>query len=245
MNDENTLSQLRQLKLTGMAQAFTEQREQPSIQALSFSERLALLVDREILTRHNKRVSNLLRQAKLRQQACAESVDYQQPRNLTKSQFASFLTCDFIRQKHNLVLTGPTGSGKSYLTCALGQQACRQGLTVRYLQLSRFLEELTIAHADGSYGTLLNQLTKIDLLILDDFGLTTTLTASQRRDLFNLIEERHQIKSTVIASQLPIAHWHDYIGEPSIADAILDRLLNNSHRIELKGESMRKAQAVA
>ena len=225
MSQENTLSQLRQLKLTGMAQAFTEQLEQPPIQNLSFNERFALLVDREVYARGNRRIENLLRLAKLRQQACVEEIDYHHPRNLNKSQFASLIACDFIRQHHNLIITGPTGCGKSYLACAVGYQACRQGLSVKYIRLPRFLEELTIAHADGSYSKLLIQMLKVDLLILDDFGLEPALVPEQRRDLFNLIEDRHQLKSTVITSQLPVKHWHDYIGEPTTADAILDRLL--------------------
>jgi DNA replication protein DnaC len=239
---QNILNQLQQLKLTGMAQAFREQLEQPPLQDLSFNERLALLVDRESLCRGNRRVANLLRQAKLRQQACIENIDYQHPRNLDKSQFISFMTGDFIHRPHNLLITGPTGCGKSYLACAIGHQACRQGLSVRYLLLPRFLEELTIGHADGSYGKWLLQLLKVDLLILDDFGLAPGLTPEQRRDIFNLIEDRHQLKSTLITSQLPVKHWHDYIGEPTLADAILDRLLENAHRIELKGNSMRKTK---
>lgn len=242
MTQENTLTQLRQLKLTGMAQAFAEQLEQPPLQDLSFNERFALLVDREVLYKTNRRVANLLRLAKLRQQACIENIDYEHNRELKKSQFISLIGCDFIRQHHNLIIAGPTGCGKSYLACALGNQACRQGFSVRYLRLPRFLEEITLAHADGSYGHQLNQLLKVDLLILDDFGLAPALTPQQRRDLFNLIEDRHQLKSTLITSQLPVKHWHDYIGEPTTADAILDRLLESAHRIDLKGGSMRTAK---
>ncbi len=244
MSQENTLNQLRHLKLTGMAQAFSEQLEQPPTQDLSFNERFALLVDRESFARGNRRIENLLRQAKLRQQACIEEIDYRHPRNLNKSQFVSLIECSFVRQRHNLIITGPTGCGKSYLACAIGHQACRQGLSVRYIRLPRFLEELTIAHADGSYGKLLIQMLKVDLLILDDFGLDPALTQEQRRDFFNIIEDRHQLKSTLITSQLPVKHWHDYIGEPTTADAILDRLLEKTHRIELKGESMRKNKSV-
>jgi DNA replication protein DnaC len=236
----NTLHQLRQLKLNGMAQAFTEQLEQPPLQDLSFNERFALLVDRETLHRSNRRLTNLLRQAKLRQRATGEDVDYGQRRNLNKSQFASLLSCDFIRRHHNLLITGSTGCGKSYLACAIGHHACRCGLSVRYVSMPRFLEELIIAHADGSYGKFLNQALKLDLLIFDDFGFAPGLNTEQRRDFFNIIESRHQLKSTIITSQLPVQHWHEYIGEPTIADAILDRLLENAHRIELNGESMRK-----
>ncbi len=240
MSQENTLNQLRHLKLAGMAQAFTEQIEQPPIQNLSFDERLALLVDRETLARRNRRIKNLLRYAKLRQQACIENLDYNHPRDLNKSQFVSLAACDFIRQHHNLIITGPTGCGKSYLACVIGHQACRQGLTVKYLRLPRFLEEIAIAHADGSFGKLLVQILKVDLLVIDDFALSPVLSSDQRRDIFNINEDRHQLKSTLITSQLPVKHWHDYIGEPTIADAILDRLLEKTHRIELTGDSMRK-----
>ena len=244
MTQENIFNQLQQLKLIGMAKAFSEQLEQPPVQDLSFNERFALLVDRESLHRNNRRITNLLRQAKLRQQACIEEVNYRHQRDLNKSQFASLISCDFIRQHHNLIITGPTGCGKSYLACVIGNQACRQGLSVRYILLPRFLEELTIAHADGSYGKLLIQMLKVDVLILDDFGLSPALNSQQRRDLFNLIEDRHQIKSTIITSQLPVQHWHDHIGDPTTADAILDRLLQNAHRIELNGGSMRKTKLV-
>jgi DNA replication protein DnaC len=244
MTQENIFNQLQQLKLIGMAKALSEQLEQPPVQDLSFNERFALLVDRESLHRNNRRITNLLRQAKLRQQACIEEVNYRHPRDLNKSQFASLISCDFIRQHHNLIITGPTGCGKSYLACVIGNQACRQGLSVRYILLPRFLEELAIAHADGSYGKLLIQMLKVDLLIFDDFGLSPALNSQQRRDLFNLIEDRHQIKSTIMTSQLPVQHWHDHIGDPTTADAILDRLLENAHRIELNGGSMRKTKLV-
>jgi DNA replication protein DnaC len=223
-----------------MTQAFSEQLEQPPLQDLSFEERFALIVDREVLYRSNRRVANLLRNAKLKQQAMAENIDYHHQRNLDKNKFATLLSCNFIYKRHNLLITGSSGCGKSYLACAIGHQACRFGLSVRYLSLPRFLEEIIIAHADGSYSKLLNQILKIDLLLLDDFGLVPNLIPEQRRDLFNIVDDRHQTKSTIITSQLPVKNWHDYIGEPTIADAILDRLLENSHRIELKGPSLRK-----
>lgn len=240
----NIIDQLKGLKLSGMTQAFSEQLERPPLQDLSFTERFALIVDREVLYRSNRRIANLLRNAKLKQQAMAENINYQHKRNLDKSQFATLLSCEFIHKHHNLLITGPTGCGKSYLACAIGHQACRLGLSVRYIATPRFLEELVIAHADGSYGKFLNQILKIDLVILDDFGLAPNLIPEQRRDFFNLVDDRHQLKSTIITSQLPVKRWHDYIGEPTLADAILDRLLENSHRLELEGDSLRKEKII-
>lgn len=244
MLSETIIHQLRQLKLAGMAQAFHEQQEQPTRQDLSFTERLALLIDREIIQRDNRRLANLLRQAKLKQQACIEQVDYQHDRQLNKSQFLTIAGGEFIKQKHNLIITGLTGCGKSFLACAIGNQACRLGFSVQYLRVPRFFEELNRAHADGSYGKTLLQLAKKDLIIFDDFGMAPPLTSQQHRDFFNLIDDRHQLKSTLITSQLPVKNWHDYIAEPTIADAILDRLLQFAHRIELKGESLRKNKLV-
>lgn len=243
MQAEQLIHQLQQLKLAGMAQAYQEQQEKPMNNTLTFEERLGLLVNRELTSRDNRKVQNLLRQAKLRQHACIEEVQYEAACQLNKSQFLSLVGADFIRHKQNLLITGPTGCGKRYLACALGHQACRQGLSVRYLRMPRFLEELTLAHADGSYSTILLQLLKTDLLILDDFGLTP-LSTLQQHDLFNLIEDRHQVKSTLITSQLPIKHWHEYIGEPTLADAILDRLLEQAHRLELTGGSLRKPKTI-
>jgi DNA replication protein DnaC len=236
---EQTLEKLRELKLYGMLAAIRQQAEQPAFHELSFDERLGFLVDREVLDRGNRRITDLLRKARLRQQACVEDIDYHQPRGLEKSRMAALINCDFIRHHQNLLITGPTGCGKSWLACAIGQQACRQGLSVRYIRVAKLLEELRISHSDGTYIKLLAQLAKHELLILDDFGLDS-LTRQDQLDFLEIIEDRHQIKSTLITSQLGAKYWHDYIGEPTIADAIIDRLINRAHQIQLHGESMRK-----
>lgn len=240
---EQTLQGLKKLHLNGMINSLTQQMDQPELQMLSFEERIGLMIDREINERDNKRVTSLLRRAKLRQQACIEDIDYRHPRGLERKQIAQLITCDFIYHHHNVFITGPTGCGKSWIACALGQQACRQGLSVRYIRVARLLEDLRIAHADGSYAKFLNQLAKIDLIILDDFGLDH-LAQADRRDLLEIIEDRHKLKSTLITSQLAVKHWHDYIGEPTLADAILDRLFFISYKLELKGGSMRKTEKI-
>jgi DNA replication protein DnaC len=236
-----TLEKLHALRLSGMAQAFEQQLAQPAAEELAFEERFALLLDHEILYRDNRRLSRLLKAAKLRVNACVEDIDYRHPRGIERAHLSALASCQWVARQQNLCITGPTGSGKTWLACALGNQACRQGLAVRYFRLPRLLESLRIAHGDGSYPRLMNQLAKTDLLILDDWGIQK-IAAAQRNDLMEVIEDRHGLKSTLIASQLPIEHWHEYIGEATLADAILDRLLHNAHRLPLKGESMRKRQ---
>jgi len=238
---EQTMEQLRELKLYGVIAALEQQINTIESHQLSFEERFSLLIDREIMDRGNRRITDLLRRARLRHLACIEDIDYQHPRGLEKSKMAVLISCDFIRHHQNLLITGPTGCGKSWLACAIGQQACRQRLTVRYIRMAKLLEELRISHADGTYIKLLNHLAKFELLILDDFGLDP-LNRQDQLDLLELIEDRYQLKSTLITSQLPIKHWHDYIGEPTIADAVMDRLISQSHQLELKltGDSMRK-----
>ena len=236
---QHTIEKLHTLKLTGMARALRTQIEQPNTFDLSFEERLAMLIDQEVLERDNRRLTRLLKSAKLRIQACVEEINYRHPRGLHKSQMASLITCEWIKAKQNLCLTGPTGTGKTWLACAIGNQACRQGLSVRYVRLTRLFEMLRIAHGDGSYTRLMNQLAKIDLLILDDWGIQK-ITTPQRNDLMEVIEDRHNRRATLIASQLPIEHWHQYIGEATLADAILDRLLHGAYRLTLEGESLRR-----
>lgn len=239
---QQTREHLYTLRLTGMLQALEEQLSQPAMAELSFEERLGILVDREILYRENRRLERLLRAAKLRVGACIEDIDYRHARGLEKSRMASLVALDWVRQSLNLCLTGPTGCGKTWLACALGNEACRRGFSVRYLRLPRLFEMLRIAHGDGSYTKLMNQLLKTDLLILDDWGIQK-ISAAQRNDLMEVIEDRHGRRSTLIASQLPIEHWHEYIGEATIADAVLDRLLHGAHRLNLTGDSMRKTKA--
>lgn len=242
MNNQ-TLQSLRQLKLTGMADGFEQQLAQPSTHSeLGFDERLALLVDREKTYRDNNKVGRLLKAARLKLQALPEDIDYRHPRGLIKSQFAGLLSSSWIHQHHNVLITGPTGCGKTYLGCALAIQACRHGLSVRYYRASRLLEALSIAHGDGQFSKLVQQLAKTDLLVLDDWGLEK-LTLGQRNDLLEIMEDRHGISSTLITSQVPINQWHKAIGDATLADAILDRLLHNSHKINLRGESMRKTQS--
>ena len=241
MLTNHTLDQLRTLKLTGIADAFAQQLEQPATHELSFGERFALLVEREITYRENRRLTRLLQLARLKQPASIEDIDYKHKRGLDRSQVAQLATCDWVRAHHNLHITGPTGCGKSWLACALGNQACRQGLSVRYERSSRLLESLRIARGDGSYAKRLIQLAKTDLLILDDFGLKS-LAQQERHDLLEVIEDRHGARSTLVTSQLPVSSWHEYLGDPTVADALLDRLLSHAHRLELKGESMRPRQ---
>ncbi len=236
-----TLEHLRNLKLTAMAQALEEQMQQPLTFDLSFEERFSLLVMREITDRENRRLQRLLKIARLKQSACVEDIDYRHPRGLDKSLMATLAGGDWIRRGANVHLTGQTGTGKSWLACALGNQACRMGWSVRYERVPRLLENLRIAHADGSFGKRLAQLAKTDLLILDDFGIKP-LARGDRHDLLEIIEDRHGARSTLVTSQLPISLWHEYIGEPTVADAVLDRLLQNAFRMELKGESLRRTK---
>ena len=238
---QQTREHLHTLRLTGMLQALEEQLAQPAMAELSFEERFSMLVDREVLYRQNRRLARLLKAARLRVGACVEDVDYRHPRGLEKPRMASLITLDWVRQSLNLCLTGPTVCGKTWLACAFGNEACRRGFSVRYLRLPHLFEMLRIAHGDGSYTKLMNQLLKTDVLILDDWGIQK-VSAAQRNDLMEVIEDRHGRRSTLIASQLPTEHWHEYIGEATIADAILDRLLHGAHRLNLTGESMRKTK---
>lgn len=241
---EQTIAQLRQLKLTGMANAFDRQNEQPSTyDNLSFTERFQLLIDSESNERSDRKQQRLLKAAKFKIAANGKEIDYQHPRGLKRDLMASLLQCDWLIKSQNILLTGPCGSGKTYLACALGHEACMKGKSVKYFRLSRLLLALSQAKADGSYSKMLIQLAKLDCLILDDWGLEP-LEAPQRNDLMEIMDDRHGSGSVMILSQLPTTKWYQLIGDNTLADAILDRVMHNAHRIKLKGESMRKRNKV-
>jgi DNA replication protein DnaC len=238
-----TIEQLRALKLDGMAEAFIELQQQDQARELGHAEWLALLLDREAASRGTRRFRTRLRAAKLRHgQAAIEDVDYRTPRRLDKVLFQQLATCRWIAEARNLLVTGKCGVGKSWLSCALAQKACRDGYTVYYARAPRLFVDLELAHGDGRFARLFRMLTKVDLLLLDDWG-PDRLTANQRRDLMEIIEDRYGRGSTLITSQLPVEAWHEVIGDPTFADAILDRLVHNAYRFALEGPSMRKPEA--
>jgi DNA replication protein DnaC len=237
-----SIDKLRSLRLTGMARALEEQLQQSDIARLAFDERLAMLIDREEVDRHNAALCQRLRLARLRQAVCLEDMDYSTPRGLDRALIRSLAAGRWLNERNNVLVFGPTGAGKSFVACALGNQAAREGYSVRYQRLSRLLDELAMARAEGRYARLLTRLCKISLLVLDDW-LMAKLTADQRRDLMEVIDDRHQRGSTLLATQIPVERWHEQIGDPTYADSILDRLVHNAYRIELRGASMRQRKA--
>jgi DNA replication protein DnaC len=233
---------LQQLRLHAMAKAFKDQLEQPGITQLGFEERLGLLVDTEVITRENRRLQTRLRTARLQQSACLEDVDYHAARNLDKSLLAMLSQCGWVTAHNNILIVGPCGTGKTFLACALAHKACLYGHTSYYCRIGRLLSELQLHKGDGQYGKRMSELAKTDVLILDDFGLSP-LTEEQRRDLLEILDDRHDKRSTIVTSQIPVKLWHETIGNETLADAILDRLVHNAHRLEIKGESMRKTRS--
>lgn len=239
MLNHPTQDLMQRLGFEGMVKGFKDLQNDPESQALDHQEWLGLLLDYEATSRHQKRFERRLRAAKLRQAASVEDIDYRASRGLDRALFQKLATNDWIRKQRNLLITGPCGVGKSYLACALGQKACRDDISVVYHRVPRLFQALALARGDGRYARTLRAIAKIRLLILDDWG-PEPLNADQRRDLLEIVEDRYDAGSILITSQLPMENWHEIIGDPTIADAILDRVVHNAHRIELRGESLRK-----
>jgi DNA replication protein DnaC len=236
-----TYDRLVGLGLTGMAKALDEQRNQRNVDGLSFEERLGLLVDREAAERETKRLVTRLKSANLRQSAVIEDLDTKAARGLDKALFAKLASGEWIARRQDLLITGKTGTGKSWLACALGHKACRDDRAVLYWRVPRLLDALALARGDGRFPRLLRTLARVDLLILDDWGLAP-LTSQQGRDLLEIIDDRHGRGSTIVTSQVPVKHWHELLADPTIADAILDRLVHTAHRIALTGDTLRDPQ---
>ncbi len=233
------IDKLSHLRFTGMVHALQEQMQMPDIDRLSFEERLGLLVDREMTERQDRSFKTRLKKAALRQSACVEDVDFRHRRGLDKAMFLKLSDCKWIKEHHNVLITGPTGVGKTYLGCALAHKACQSGYSARYIRLPKLLQQIAIGKGDGRYDRILKSLNKLDLLIIDDFGLKK-LPREQSEDLLEIVEDRHNLRSTLVTSQLPVDRWHAIIADPTLADAILDRLVHTAYRIDLDGDSMRK-----
>jgi DNA replication protein DnaC len=238
-----TLDKLQTLRLTGMYDALIEQMNLPDSDALRFEERLGLLVDRELTARSDRRLKTRLRQAKFRLSAQIEEIDYRYPRGLDTSLVLKLASCQWVKDRRNILITGPPGIGKTWLACALGAKACRDGYTVLYLRVPRLLQEIPLAKGDGRYPKLMASLAKADLIVLDDWGLAV-LSDANRRDVLELLEDRHGRRATLVTSPLPVAHWLEALGDPTLADAILDRLVHNAYTMALPGDSMRKRLAL-
>ena len=240
MLNQQTLEKLHALRLHGMAEAFRAQSEQTGITELSFEERFALLVDQQWTWRQNRALERRLAKAKLRHRASVEDIDFRSPRGLDRSLLRSLTqNSAWVREHQNVFLIGPTGIGKSFLACALAEKACRDGFTALYTRTSQLFRDLALARADGSLRMLLARMARLDLLVVDDWAMAP-LADTERRDFLEICEDRYQIRSMILTSQLPVAKWHEQIGDPTLADSILDRLVHNAHRIEMRGESMRK-----
>lgn len=234
-----TLDKLQQLKLTGMVRALQEQEAIPDCGTMPFEERLGLMVDRELTERDNRRMQTRLRAARLKQNTALEDTDFKSPRGLDRSLILKLADCKWVAEHLNVLVTGPTGVGKTWLACALAHKACREGYSSYYVRLPRLLQEMDMGRADGRYAKMMRQLGKTDVLVMDDWGLAA-LTDQHRRDLLEILDDRYNLRATIITSQLPVAHWHEAVGDPTLADAILDRVVHNAYKINLSGSSMRK-----
>ena len=240
MHNNQSIHNLKKMKLHGMAEALHMQLHQPNTyNELCFTERLGLIVDQELNYRNNNKFNRLLRAAKFKISATTQDLDYDHQRGLSRETMARIITLDWLNNNQNILITGPTGCGKTYISCAIGYAAVSHGFSAAYYRSSRLFETLAMSHGDGSYNKLITHLAKLDLLIIDDWGLEP-LSQTGRNDLLEIMEDRHNTKSTIVTSQLPTIDWHAAIADPTLADAILDRLLHNAHKIHLKGESMRK-----
>ncbi len=239
MLTQQTLEKLYDMKLAAMAEAFSRQLTQPDVGGLSFEDRFAMLVDRQWAFKEDRRMDRLLKAARLRDSACIENIDFKTPRSLDKSVLVRLTGSDWIKKTQNVIIIGPTGVGKTYIASAIANSAIRNGHSAMYKRAPRLYQEVAIARADGSYPKLMNKFSKIKLLIIDDFCIAP-MSDSERRDLLEVLEDRQSISSTIITTQVPVKNWIEHIGDPTLADAILDRLVHNAHKINLKGDSMRK-----
>jgi DNA replication protein DnaC len=237
--NEQTLEKLYSMKLNGMADAFKEQMRQPDMSELTFEERFGILVDNHWSWREDRQLKMLLKNARLKDNACIEDIDYKTPRGINKSVILSLSNCDWIKNIQNIIITGPTGVGKTYIACALANSACRKGFSSLYMRAPRLFQEIAVARVDGSYPKLMNKILKAKVLIIDDFCITP-IKGAESKDLLEVIEDRQGLCSTIISTQLPVEKWFEAIGDPTIADAVLDRLIHNAHKIDLTGDSMRK-----
>jgi len=243
MLTQPTIEKLNSMKLTAMAKAFADQMQCPDITQLTFEERFGLIVDHQVTDLENRRMQSRLRKAKLRLPASLEDLDFKQGRGLDRSTVMSLALNQWVMSHHNILVTGPTGAGKSYLACALAQKACRDGYATLYQRVPRLLQEIAVSRLDGRYAKLIAPITRCEVLILDDL-LISPLTREEQRELLKIVEERYDRKATIVTSQLPVKAWHDAMQDPTLADAILDRLVHNSYKLELKGESMRRKRSM-
>jgi len=239
MLHEPTMHKLYAMKLNGMAEAYEEQLQQSQMGELSFEDRFIMLVERQWVWKENRALTRRLKYAGLKLDACIEDIDYRHPRGLNRSIIEHLATCEWVKHHQNCIITGPTGAGKTFIGCALAHQTCREGYRALYFYVPKLFRELAMAHVDGRITKLLKKIAKAAVLVIDDWGLAT-LKHHQYRDFLEILDDRHGSGSTLITSQFPTSSWHDLIGDPTVADAILDRLVHNAHKIELKGESMRK-----